>query len=150
MSEQQLNQPKRKRRTPEEMAAARASGEAPPKRTLKKKDTETQILSAQGFEDLKPITEKPPTQGVGVMGFKADVYAADEEKINWPLLMTLPKFQMYCVELSRRPHGEVELWLGGFLQEKMMEGEKAFFKAYCDWHDRKGYWKQETHYGELI
>ena len=50
--------------------------------------------------------QKPPTQGVGVIGFKADVYAVDEVKIDWPLLMTLPKFQMYCVELSRRNHGE--------------------------------------------
>lgn len=150
MSEQLVDRPKRKRRTPEEMAAARASGEAPQKRTLKKKDTETQILSAQGFEDLKPITEKPPTQGVGVVGFKADVYAADEDKVDWATLMAQPKFQMYCVELSRRPHGEVELWLGGFVQDKLKEGERVFFDQYCAWHDQKGYWKQEDYYGVLI
>lgn len=99
------------------------------------------------MENSKP---KPPTQGVGVAGFKADVYAADEVKINWPLLMTLPKFQMYCVELSKRHHGEVEMWMVGFLKDEHMQGEKVFFQAYCDWHDQKGYWKQETHYGELI
>ncbi len=93
---------------------------------------------------------KPPTQGVGVQGFKADVYAADEVKINWQLLMTLPKFQMYCVELSRRNHGEVEIWIAGFVKDKLMAGEKDFFQAYCNWHDKKAYWKQETHYGELI
>lgn len=150
MSEHLVDRPKRKRRTPEEMAAARASGEAPPKRTLKKKDTETQILSAQGFEDLKPITEKPPTQGVGVVGFKADLYAADEDKIDWATLMAQPKFQMYCVELSRRPHGEVELWLGGFVQDRLKEGDRVFFDQYCAWHDQKGYWKQEDYYGVLI
>ena len=102
-------------------------------------------------EQVKQLTsEKPPTQGVGVTGFNADLYASDEVKINWPLLMTLPKFQMYCVELSRRHHGEVELWIGGFVKDRVMEGEKAFFQAYCDWHDQKGYWKQETPYGELI
>ena len=98
----------------------------------------------------KPAAEKPPTQGVGVLGFKADIYAADEVKINWPLLMTLPKFQMYCVELSKRHHGEVEMWMTGFLKDQLMQGEKVFFQAYCDWHDAKGYWKQETPYGELI
>ncbi|RZG86812.1 hypothetical protein EXE10_06285 [Acinetobacter sp. WCHAc060033] len=105
---------------------------------------------ATSEEVKQPTTEKPPTQGVGVQGFKADVYAADEVKINWPLLMKLPKFQMYCVELSRRQHGEVELWIQGFVKDRAMEGEKAFFQAYCDWHDQKGYWKQETPYGELI
>lgn len=105
---------------------------------------------ATSEEVKQPTTDKPPTQGVGVSGFQADVYAADEEKINWPLLMSLPKFQMYCVELSRRHHGEVELWIGGFLQDRLMEGEKAFFQAYSDWHSKKGYWKNETVYGELI
>lgn len=150
MSEQTEIKPKRKRRTPEEMAAARAAGEAHPKRTRKKKDPETQSLSVQGFEDLKPVAEKPPTQGVGVMGFKADVYAADEKKIDWGLLMAQPKFQMYCVELSRRHHGEVELWLGGFVQDKLAEGERVFFDQYCTWHDQKGYWKQEDCYGNLL
>lgn len=130
MSEQTEIKPKRKRRTPEEMAAARAANAT---------STVTEAT-----------TEKPPTQGVGVMGFKADVYAADEKKIDWGLLMAQPKFQMYCVELSRRHHGEVELWIGGFVQDKLAEGEKLFFQAYCDWHDAKGYWKQEDYYGNLL
>lgn len=142
--------PKRKRRTPEEMAAARAAGEVPPKRIRKKKEPETQAVDAQGFEDLQPVTEKPPTQGVGVSGFAADVYAADEKKIDWPLLMVQPKFQMYCVELSRKHHGEVELWLGPFVQDELIKGEKVFFQAYCNWHDKKGYWKNEDYFGKLI
>lgn len=105
---------------------------------------------AKNEEVKQPTAGKPPTQGVGVVGFKADVYAADEVKINWSLLMTLPKFQMYCVELSRRHHGEVELWIGGYVKDKLMEGEQAFFKSYCEWHDQKGYWKNETVYGDLI
>ena len=92
---------------------------------------------------------KPPTQGVGVKGFKADVYAADDVKIDWSLLMTLPKFQMYCVELSRRNHGEVELWIGGFVKDRVMEGEQTFFHQYSEWHDKKGYWNNETVFGEL-
>lgn len=117
------------------------------KKTVTKKPP-TQVVEAEPVKN--PIAVKPPTQGVGVVGFKADVYAVDEVKINWPLLMTLPKFQMYCVELSKRHHGEVEMWMTGFLKDQLMQGEKVFFQAYCDWHDAKGYWKQETPYGELI
>lgn len=130
MSEQTEIKPKRKRRTPEEMAAARAANAT---------STVTEAT-----------TEKPPTQGVGVMGFKADVYAADEKKIDWGLLMAQPKFQMYCVELSRRHHGEVELWIGGFVKDKLIEGERVFFDQYCAWHDQKGYWKQEDYFGNLM
>lgn len=137
MSEQQVEKPKRKRRTPEEMAAARAVGEVAPKRS-RKKSTTTETAA------------KPPTQGVGVTGFAADVYAADEKKIDWPILMAQPKFQMYCVELSRRPHGEVEHWLPPFVQDQLAAGEQVFFQAYCQWHDKKGYWKNEDYYGNLI
>ncbi|MFH7764598.1 hypothetical protein [Acinetobacter sp. BSP-28] len=97
-----------------------------------------------------PVQEKPPAQGIGVGGFVADQYAADENKINWPHLMAQPKFQMYCVELSSKSHGEVEFWLGPFVQDQLVNGEKVFFKAYCDWHDQKGYWKQEDYYGNLL
>ena len=105
---------------------------------------------ATNEEVKQPTGGKPPSQGVGVSGFQADVYAADEKKIDWSLLMAQPKFQMYCVELSRRQHGEVELWIGGFVKDKLMEGERVFFDQYCAWHDQKGYWKNETVYGDLI
>ena len=105
---------------------------------------------AKNEEVKQQTSEKPPTQGVGVSGFQADVYAADEKKIDWPHLMAQPKFQMYCVELSRRHHGEVELWIGGFVKDKVIEGEQTFFQQYCNWHDQKGYWKNETLYGQLI
>ncbi|WP_334069755.1 hypothetical protein [Acinetobacter colistiniresistens] len=96
------------------------------------------------------MSKKPPTQGVGVQGFKADVYAADEVKIDWHALLPIPKFQAYCVELSKLSHGEVDYWLGDFVAKKVNEGEMAFFDAYCKWHDEKGYWKQEDYYGVLI
>lgn len=105
---------------------------------------------ATNEEAKQPSSEKPPAQGVGVSGFQADVYASDEKKIDWSHLMAQPKFQMYCVELSRRNHGEVELWIGGFVQDKVITGEQIFFQEYCKWHDQKGYWKQEDYYGNLI
>ena len=46
--------------------------------------------------------QKPPTQSVGVAGFKADLYASDIKKIDWHILIHLPKFQMYAVEVAGR------------------------------------------------
>ena len=46
--------------------------------------------------------------------------------------------------------GEVELWIGGFVKDKLMEGGRTFFDQYCTWHDQKGYWKQEDYFGGLI
>ena len=49
---------------------------------------------------------KPPTQSVGVAGFKADLYASDIKKIDWHILIHLPKFQMYAVEVAGRQYGQ--------------------------------------------
>lgn len=96
---------------------------------------------------------KPPTQSVGVAGFKADLYASDIKKIDWHILIHLPKFQMYVVQMSGGSYGtcgNVMEWIGGFVKGRISAGEKDFFQQYCDWHDQKGYWKQEDYYGNLI
>lgn len=99
---------------------------------------------------------KPPTQAVGVAGFKADLYASDiaqsEEitKIEWHILINLPKFQMFCVEVARRSSDNIMQWITGFVQDQCYQDEQAFFDAYVKWHDNKGYWKNEDSYGRLI
>lgn len=112
-----------------------------------------------GFLGYVPIMlnqekEKPPTQGVGVQGFKADVYACDEEKILWQELVHIPKFQRFALEVSLGKYGHVGNvmeWIVGFVQDSIRsDGEKEFFNSYVTWHDAKGYWKNETVYGELI
>lgn len=96
-------------------------------------------------------TVKPPTQGIGVAGFKADLYASDEKHVAWEVLIHLPKFQMYAVEVSRLSHENVMEWIDGFMKDQVYEkGQKGFFNHYQQWHDAKGYWKNETVYGELI
>lgn len=97
---------------------------------------------------------KPPTQSVGVSGFKADLYASDQEKIHWHILIHLPKFQMYVVQMTGGSYGNcgnVMEWIMGYVQDRIQSyGERNFFDEFVKWHDEKGYWKNETVYGELI
>lgn len=97
---------------------------------------------------------KPPTQAVGVAGFKADLYASDIKKIDWHILIHLPKFQMYVVQMTGRQYGHVGNvmeWIMGYVQDRIRSyGEQNFFDEYVNWHSEKGYWKNETVFGDLI
>ncbi len=97
---------------------------------------------------------KPPTQAVGVAGFKADLYASDIKKIDWHILIHLPKFQMYVVQMTGGSYGNcgnVMEWIMGYVQDRIRSyGEQNFFDEFVKWHDQKGYWKQEDVYGQLI
>lgn len=97
---------------------------------------------------------KPPTQSVGVAGFKADLYASDIKKIDWHILIHLPKFQMYAVQMTAGSYGHcgnVMEWIMGYVQDRIQSyGERNFYDEYVKWHDAKGYWKNENVYGELV
>lgn len=98
--------------------------------------------------------QKPPTQSVGVEGFKADLYASDIKNIDWHILIHLPKFQMYAVQMSCTSYGDcsnVMEWIKGYVQDRIRSyGEQNFFDEYANWHAEKGYWKNETLFGKLI
>ena len=98
--------------------------------------------------------QKPPTQSVGVAGFNADLYASDIKKIDWHLLIHLPKFQMYAVQMTGGRYGNcgnVMEWIMGYVQDRIQSyGERNFYDEYVKWHDAKGYWKNENVYGELV
>ena len=98
--------------------------------------------------------QKPPAQSVGVAGFKADLYANDQIKIHWYILINLPKFQMYATQMSGNSYGEignVMEWIMGYVQDRIQSyGEKNFFDEYVKWHAEKGYWNNEDVYGALI
>ncbi len=101
---------------------------------------------------------KPPTQSVGVEGFKSDIYPdkqlddADELKqaIDWQKLIHLPKFQMFAIEITRLPVGTVMEWIIGYIQDRCYQDPNGLFNQYKQWHEDKGYWKNETVFGELI
>lgn len=127
----ETDKPKLKRRTRAEMEAARAAGLEKPKRVKKPK-------------------EKPPTQGVGVVGINDSAFGADTHGIRWEVLVHIPKFQAFCIEKAKLSYENVMDWIVDFVIGELEKDAATFFKAYKDWHDAKGYWKNETIYGELI
>ena len=94
--------------------------------------------------------QKPPTQSLGVAGFKADLYASDIKKIDWHILIHLPKFQMFCVERFKKDVANIMDWIIPAVKSELEKDVATFFKEYTDWQDAKGYWKNENPYGELI
>ena len=109
---------------------------------------------AKNEEVKQPTSGKPPTQGIGVQGFKADLYASDIPRIDWHRLTNIPKFQMYATEHAGKTYGDVSNvmeWIVGYVQDQIHAGnEQQLFDAYTKWHDEKGYWNNETVYGVLV
>lgn len=91
---------------------------------------------------------KPPTQKVDVSGFKADLYGNKE--IRWNVLIQLPKFQMFIIERSKKSYETVMDWIVDYIKSQIRDDESIFFDEYVNWHDQKGYWKNEDVYGRLI
>lgn len=91
---------------------------------------------------------KPPTQKVDVSGFKADLYG--NKAIRWNVLIQLPKFQMFIIERSKKSYETVMDWIVDYIKSQIRDDESIFFDEYVNWHDQKGYWKNETIYGELV
>lgn len=120
MADQAPDKPKRKRRTKAEMAAARQA------------------------------TIKPPTQGVGVIGINDSAFGLDTSGVRWEALIHIPKFQAFCIERSGLSYENVMDWIVDFCVAELSKDASIFFEEYKKWHDAKGYWKNETIYGELI
>jgi hypothetical protein len=120
MADQAPDKPKRKRRTKAEMAAARQA------------------------------TIKPPTQGVGVIGINDSAFGSDTSGVRWEALIHIPKFQAFCIERSGLSYENVMDWIVDFCVAELSKDASIFFEEYKKWHDAKGYWKNETIYGELI
>lgn len=93
---------------------------------------------------------KPPTQSVGVQGINDTGFGADTGGIRWGDLIHVAKFQMYCVERFKKESGTVMDWIIPSVKTELEKDVATFFKEYTDWHDAKGYWKNENPYGELI
>lgn len=120
MADQAPDKPKRKRRTKAEMEASRQD------------------------------TIKPPTQGVGVIGINDSAFGSDTSGVRWEVLIHLPKFQAFCIEKSKLSYENVMDWIIDFCIAELNKDASIFFEEYKKWHDAKGYWKNETIYGELI
>lgn len=94
---------------------------------------------------------KPPTQAAGVQGIAPvpiELTPAAPEKVDWRRLIGLPSFQMFADERGAGPyHGQPEREITEWLSQA---DRQVVFAEYCQWHEQKGYWPNETPYGELI
>lgn len=74
-------------------------------------------------------------------------------KHDWYKLINTAPFQMYCCEKyageGQGTHN-IDEWLRSAIEQHVLADEDKFFKAFGEWHSAKGYWKNETVYGELI
>ena len=115
---------------------------------MKQMEENNQVIKKRRGRSPKP-KEKPPTQGVGVQGINDTMFGADTGNIQWEVLIHIPKFQAFCIEMSKRSYENVMDWIVEYVISELEKDPAIFFKAYTDWHDAKGYWKNETVYGEL-
>src|SRR5690606_2451581 len=92
-------------------------------------------VSAEGIE-AKPITMNEP-EPVPV--------------VDWRKMASLPPFQMFVHEKRPcPPEADSERWTYEFAQRYIDElGAVALLEKYIEWHHAKGYWPDETPFGEL-
>ena len=93
---------------------------------------------------------KPPTQIAGVVGIAATPVTMNQPAIDWDRLAELPPFQMWAAERLRTEHA------GGRNSHehardviRRLGGGRDVFDEYAHWHSTKGYWPNETPFGEL-
>ena len=96
-------------------------------------------------------SKKPEPIVVGVTRFLAEQPMGMTPPIDWKHVIELPKFQMFACERSRKSHEDVMGWIVAFVEELVGEfgNEHDAFAVYEAWHENKGYWKNETIFGEL-
>jgi hypothetical protein len=106
------------------------------------------------MDDL--TTPKPPSilidmTGAGIAPVAVTFGGTQQVfKFDWPCLVGFPPFQMFVSEHSNEAIANIDEWIIDHVIGKLNAvGEDVFFQEYSDWHSAKGYWKNETVFGEL-
>lgn len=91
--------------------------------------------------NMQSIAPEPITIGGGV-----------NLKHDWVALINSAPFQMFCCET--RAQGEqgthnIEDWIKQTIEPEVLSDENKLFAEFEAWHTAKGYWPNETVYGEL-
>ena len=92
--------------------------------------------------------EKPPAQTLGVSGIEPKPVNTPDQGANWPAIAALPPFQMFLAE--KHPdtqQGDSYLNAIEILQRRHDDG---LLEEYETWHKAKGYWPNETPYGQPL
>lgn len=99
------------------------------------------------------IANKPPPIIVQVESIAPEpiTMGGVDLKHDWFRLLNSAPFQMYACEVTGKSYAEVDQWLVPFVEENIIaDGEDKIFADFSTWHQAKGYWKNETVYGDLI
>lgn len=108
------------------------------------------FLNVQGFDDLKP--EPIIIQMESITPLPITMNSDINLKHDWFRLINTSPFQMYCCE-NYAAEGQgghnIEDWIRDAIEADVLNDEELFFKKFSDWHTAKGYWPNETVYGEL-
>ena len=68
--------------------------------------------------------------------------------VDWRRVAALPPFQMFAAERMRNISGkDSQEHAADYVRAQ--GGGADVFQAYCQWHEAKGYWKNETPMGEV-
>lgn len=97
------------------------------------------------------MTTKPPTQVAGVVGIAPTPITMNEpqaQAIHWPAIAALPPFQMFAAERMRNTSGKDSME-HALDYVRGMGAAPDVLQAYEAWHTNKGYWPNETPYGEV-
>lgn len=99
---------------------------------------------------LEPV--KPPTIRVSVDGIKPKpITMNDTPQLDWKWISELPPFQMFAIEKSGKSPADVMGWIGAFITANINEvGPDIFYVQYSEWHEKKGYWPNESPLGRVI
>ena len=99
---------------------------------------------------------KPPPSTIDMTGLGIDpepvTFGGTEQvfKYDWHRLIGFPPFQMFVSEQSTHTIENVDDWIIDHVIEKLnTHGEDSYFDEYSSWHKSKGYWKNETVFGDL-
>lgn len=100
---------------------------------------------------------KPEPIRVGVEGIapKPIELTPARQRIDWVRLSGLPPFQMYLSETRRASPAEIERMANPLNHDGRIEALKAMierigpqlYDEYAEWHQKKGYWPNETPMG---
>lgn len=95
-------------------------------------------------------TEKPPTQYAGVVGIEPKPIELTPARpvIDWRAVAALPPFQMFAAEVAPNTTAADSLAHAVAVVRAAGESNDELLTRYIDWHTAKGYWPNETPFGE--
>lgn len=100
------------------------------------------------------MSQKPPPIKVSAQGIEAKPITMNEPApapdVDWRKVAGLPPFQMFVHEKRPCPaDADSERWAYEFACRFIDElGAEALMQRYVAWHGAKGYWPNETPFGE--